>query len=61
MLPYNMRDDKAKIHAIILDEHEVWIHHRNGNIEFLKSYDNRVSALACIVAYNGQSASIGKM
>ena len=60
MLPHNTRDDRARIH-VVLEEYEVWIHRCSGDIEFVQSYDNKISAMAFIMGYNGQSGSIGRI
>jgi hypothetical protein len=60
MLPHNTRDDRARIH-VVQEQHEVWIHRCSGDIEFVKSYDNKISAVAFIMGYNGQIGSIERI
>jgi hypothetical protein len=56
-LPYNSKDNKARVHVSLMG-YEVWVHHEKKKIELVASYMYEVSAKAFVRVYNEQSSHI---
>ena len=54
-MPYNSKDDKARIHIEFgVEPYQVWIHYSDKDIALAKEYDNYLSATLFVRAYNKQ-------
>jgi predicted aminopeptidase len=56
-LPYNSKDNKARVHVGLMG-YEVWIHHEKKEIELAATYLYELSARAFVRVYNEQSSQI---